>query len=106
MGYISQLYTTVFYNWGQIGNLLFVISSSWLLLDRDKVRTEKVIKLVLDNSVITWIVFAGSLIRGSCDFFAREKYRYIFPLAYSTNWFVTAYVFSLCSTSDSESIRS
>lgn len=76
---------------GQIGNILFVICSSWFLLDSKGVKIEKALKLLLDSMLISIVVFLGFVISGQ-NFTFKEIIRQILPDLFSNMWFVPVYV--------------
>lgn len=76
---------------GQIGNILFVICSSWFLLDSKKVRIEKALKLLLDSMFISTVIFLGFVISGQ-NFTFKEIICQLFPDYFSNMWFVPVYV--------------
>lgn len=81
---------------GQLGNIIFVICSSWFLLDSKKIKREKAITLLLDSQTISIIILsvfcvAGTLfhihIKYSSAFFVTN----LFPDLYENVWFVPTY---------------
>lgn len=98
-GNTIQIFLTILRNWGQIGNLLFLISSAWLLVDRKepRVRIEKIIRLMFDNAVIVWILLCVTMTVGKefrgYTLQPGELRKFLFPTAFSTNWYVTTYIF-------------
>ena len=76
---------------GQIGNILFVICSSWFLFNSKGVKIEKALKLLLDSMLISIVVFLGFVISGQ-NFTFKEIIHQIFPDLFSNMWFVPVYV--------------
>lgn len=88
-----QIYLAILRNYGQIGNLLFLISSAWLLVSQNRVRIRKIINLIIDNVAITWsLTFIAIYIFGY-KLQPNELRKFIFPTAFSTNWYVSTYIF-------------
>ena len=82
---------------GQLGNIIFVIASSWFLLDSKKVKNNKAIQLALNSQVISvgiMVVFVLSSlvlkfrINYSADFFLHN----IFPDLFEQVWFIPTYI--------------
>ena len=76
---------------GQIGNILFVICSAWFLVDNDRVKTDKVFKILLDTFLIS--VF-GLLIGTLCNvhFSKISIIKMLAPTISGLNWFVGCYL--------------
>lgn len=81
----------IFYSFGQIGNILFVICSSYFLLDSRHTKKEKAIKLLLDSMIISILIFVTFVICGYKVSGAGECIKNIFPDLYDNVWFVTTY---------------
>ncbi len=82
---------------GNVGNLIFVISSAYFLAGKSKVKGEKAVNILLDSQFISVIVlgltFALSrFITLSVKFDFRFVYENLFPDIFSKVWFIPAYV--------------
>ena len=88
---ISNITLEIMSNFGQIGNILFIICSSWFLVDSKKVKGEKVFKILLDSMAISVIILLSFIIVGY-DFTFGEIIVNIFPDFYGLLWFIPTYV--------------
>ena len=75
---------------GQVGNVLFVICSSWFLLDSKGVKFEKLLKILLDSMMISTIIFLIFACIGQ-QFSIKDVFYYVFPDIYYTLWFIPTY---------------
>lgn len=75
---------------GQIGDTLFIAVSAWFLSDSLKFKVYKVIHIVFD----TWIIsFLGLIIASRfLDLTIRDILHSLFPIKYNVNWFVGCYI--------------
>ena len=96
LGIAQELLGHLFNSFGMIGNVLFVICSSWFLADKGKASTGKALAIIYDASLISIAILAGFLIGG----YALNKntiLHQILPTVYQQNWFIPCYVvFYLC----------
>lgn len=76
---------------GTMGNILFVICSSYFLVDKTKSRTEKAINLLMDSTLISICILIGFLISGE-PLTWETILQQIFPDISGLNWFVPCYV--------------
>lgn len=73
------------YYFGQIGNAIFIVCSSWFLLDNSRVRSDKVRMIVTDSFVISigyLIIFLMVGIRITNKFFIKQ----FFPITFENGW--------------------
>ena len=87
----SKIITLGFIPFGTIGNVLFVICSSFFLADKTKTRTEKAIGLLFDSMLISICILFGFLISGESLSLKTIIYQ-ITPDLFKNNWFVPCYV--------------
>lgn len=75
---------------GQIGDTLFIMVSAWFLSDSFKSKAPKVIRIIFD----TWMIsFIGLLIASLfLDVRISEILHALFPIKYNVNWFVGCYL--------------
>ena len=76
---------------GQTGNLIFIICSSYFLIDSNNVKGNKVIKILLDSAIISVLVYFGFLI-GGYKFSFMESISHFLPDFFSNMWFIPIYV--------------
>ncbi len=81
---------------GTFGNLIFIVCSSYFLIDSKKAKKEKAINLLMDSQLISicfLIVFCitanllSANVKYSFEFFSNN----LFPDYYGTVWFIPAY---------------
>ena len=82
---------------GNAGNLIFVISSAYFLVDKSKVKPEKALTILFDSQFISIIILGvtfiiSRIVEISVKFDFRFVYENIFPDFFSKVWFIPAYV--------------
>lgn len=89
----QTLVLVFFRHFGALGNMIFIICSSWFLIGKKKVNKNKIFKLVIDVFVIS-IIYLG--IFYSFNGFFNLKWIHIkrsfFPTTYQNNWYITSYI--------------
>ncbi len=75
---------------GQIGNIIFVICSSWFLLDSKKVKPERVLKILFDSMCISILIFLGFVFAGY-KFSTNRIIQQLFPDIFFNVWFIPVY---------------
>ncbi len=76
---------------GGIGNVIFIISSSWFLIDDRELNKKKAWLIVCDTfsvSVIMFLIFTAFGVRIS----KLEVIKQFFPITFQTNWFICCYL--------------
>lgn len=81
----------LFRHFGQIGNILFIICSSYFLLDSKGIKLNKLLKILLDSMFISIIIFIFFVIFGY-EFSLTETIKQIFPDFFSNMWFIPIYI--------------
>lgn len=76
---------------GQCGNIMFIICSSYFLVDSKKIKLVKVIKILLDSAFISIIILLGMTIAGY-SFDSKTILMQIFPTFYYNMWFISIYI--------------
>lgn len=78
---------------GSTGNLIFIICSSWFLVESDKTSLSKVIELLFTTFIIS-VLYLGVIHYLFPSVVIPNKYIHqaIFPVSYGHNWFVSAYI--------------
>ena len=87
----SQTLSSIIVLFGPMGNILFVICSSYFLVDKTKSRAEKAINILFDSMVISISILIGFLISGE-PLDNMTIVQQIFTDVYQNNWFVPCYV--------------
>lgn len=76
---------------GQCGNIMFVICSSYFLVDSKKFRSDKTLKILFDSTTISVIVLLGMTLAGY-SFTLKTIIEQFFPDYFSNMWFIPIYV--------------
>ena len=76
---------------GQLGNLIFLICSSWFLSRSSKVKPQKILKMIADVWFISviWLIFC---LVGRIDVGWKNVIRSFFPNIFTNNWFIPCYL--------------
>ena len=92
----QTLVLVFFRHFGALGNMIFIICSSWFLIGKKKTNKNKIFKLIIDVYAIS-ILFL--IIFYSFNAFFNLKWMYIkrsiFPTTYANNWYITCYILFL-----------
>lgn len=89
---INNLLLAIFRHLGSIGNCIFIICSSYFLLDSSKVNKKKILRLVIDSFIISVSIFLVILIFGNYNISLTETIKSFFPITFNVNWFLTCYI--------------
>lgn len=81
----------IFIYFGQIGNILFIICSSWFLFNGKGTNKSKAIKILLDSMFISIIIMVIFIIIGQ-KFTIYEIVRQVLPDIFGNMWFIPIYV--------------
>lgn len=76
---------------GYIGNTVFIICSSWFLLESKRIKKEKMTNLIADTWVLTVISIIFFVAIG-CNIPTKVMLKSFFPITFNMNWFVTCYI--------------
>ncbi len=87
----NRIFLNFMFSFGQIGNIIFIICSSYFLQDSKKTKKEKAINILLDSCFISIIIFCGFL-AGGYQFTFGQAIKQILPDLFSNVWFVPVYV--------------
>lgn len=87
----QELILLFFRNFGQVGNLIFIICSAWFLSDSQKLKKEKISCMIADSFMISVIYLAVFFIYGIKLSFGKAI-QLVFPLTYEVNWFIMCYL--------------
>ena len=76
---------------GLIGDVIFIVCSSYFLLDSKKMKVGKVALMILNTLVISLLFMAVILALGY-KLSPMEIVRQVFPTVFNNNWFVSYYI--------------
>ncbi len=88
---IQNMILVFFKYLGQIGNAIFIICSSYFLLDNNKINAKKVLYIMADVFFISIAFLIVFLLLGY-NLSSKELIKQIFPTTFKNNWFVTVYL--------------
>lgn len=88
---ISVLMCIIIRYLGQLGNTIFIVCSSYFLIDSSRVKPEKVLTLLGINLSVN-LIFALIFIVNGVEITLKELIRSFFPTILANNWFVTCYI--------------
>lgn len=77
---------------GNIGVILFMLISGYFLIDSDKFKLKKLVKLILQVFFYSITVYGIFCLCGLVEFSAKDLLLSLFPIVTKQYWFVTAYV--------------
>lgn len=86
----SHLFLILFRHFGQIGNCIFMIVTSHFLCDRNNVKSEKLIRLIVDSFVFSITVLMLFFVAG-VHLTAKEIVAQFFPITFDNLWFIGVY---------------
>lgn len=88
---ITYFITQLIYYLGKIGNVCFLICSSWFLVDSNKIKLNKISSMLSDVWVFSVLFLLLFMYFGvDCSF--GDKIRCLFPTIFGNNWFITCYL--------------
>lgn len=76
---------------GSIGNVLFIICSSYFLTESNNVKMKKIIKMVLETFIISVSILFIFLISG-LQISLKDIIKQFFPILFQNNWFIGCYL--------------
>ncbi len=87
----QRLILVFFLYWGQLGNGIFIICSSYFLLDSKKVKANKVLYILADCAFfsIAWLIV---FLLCGYKFPTSTIIAQIFPVTFAQCWFITCYI--------------
>ena len=88
---INVFVLMIFQYFGNLGNLIFIIASSYFLSNIEKSDKKKTFKLGLNTITISLIYLAIYLI-ANINLSKKEIIKSIFPITFQNNWFITIYL--------------
>ena len=76
---------------GLIGDVIFIVCSSYFLLESRKMKIGKVVSMILNTFVIS-LIFMTVFLSLGYKLSTFETVRQIFPTVCQNNWFITYYI--------------
>ncbi len=91
---IQKLILTMFRYLGSIGNCIFIICSSYYLLESKRIKIGKIINLIINATVISSIImiFYRYVLNIDNIFSSKELIKMVLPVLFSSYWFITVYI--------------
>lgn len=80
---------------GSVGNAIFMVASTWFLVDNDKTNLRKVKQMIADNQIIS-LIFLAALCIGGYQVSLKIAVKQAFPFFFGTLWYITCYVLYYC----------
>ena len=88
---IYELILIVFRYLGGFGNVIFIICSSYFLIDNDNVKISKILSVVFTSFFISICFLAiGMMMKLNLEFTVIIKQ--FFPIIFNNTWFITCYI--------------
>lgn len=87
----QQFILLIFRYLGQVGNLIFIISSAYFLLDSKKVKIQKAMYMFVDVfaiSMINVVIFVALKVNVKTDCLIEQ----FMPITLKNNWFISTYI--------------
>lgn len=88
---ISEFILIVFKNIGQIGNIIFIASSAYFLLESQKTKVEKIVNIIMDCFIIS-ITYLLIYVLAGIDISMKEILKQFLPITFKNNWFIGCYI--------------
>lgn len=82
---------TILRCFGQIGNVIFIVCSSFFLTDSSKIKNNKIIGYILDSFVIS-ILFLIVFLAIDINMSMKDVIKSFFPITFQNNWFIGCYI--------------
>lgn len=87
---LEQFILIIFRNIGYIGNIIFVMCSSYFLLDKNQVKIKKIWYMIMDSLTISIIYLI--LYFFIYDIPTKDILKQFLPITFQTNWFIGCYI--------------
>ena len=87
----QQFILLIFKYLGQVGNLIFIVSSAYFLIDSKKVKLQKIMYICVDSFIISMIFFAiFTALKVPID--SECLLKQFMPIIFKNNWFISTYI--------------
>ena len=87
----KELVIILFRYFGQVGNYIFVVASSYFLLEKSQINKKKILYLIMDTWSISLITLA-SFFLAKAELSMNQIIKSLMPLTFSNNWFILTYL--------------
>lgn len=87
---IETFIMIIFRNMGYIGNIIFIMCSSYFLLDKTNIKAKKVWYMIVDCLVIS--VIYAMIYYFIYNLPIKTVIKQFFPITFQTNWFIGCYI--------------
>jgi len=77
---------------GNIGTILFVLISGYYLINSEKVKIKKLLKIIFQVVFYSSLIYIVLVLFKFNDFSLKEFIKVIFPISFKEYWFATAYI--------------
>ena len=92
---INNIVLAFIRQFGALGNMIFLISSIWFLIDKNKNYKKKILTIILDIFVISIMSLISFMIFYKGNISIKHIIESIFPTTFANNWYMTCYIFLL-----------
>lgn len=79
---------------GSVGNAIFMVASTWFLVDSDNTSFKKVKNMIADNQLISLLFLSVMFFIYTISI--KEVIKQVFPFLFATLWYITCYVVYYC----------
>lgn len=86
----SNIIFNIFVHFGYIGNVIFIVCSSYFLLDSKRAKAKKVSLMIINTFIVS--LFLLFLTRINNPLSIIESVKFIFPLTFTKYWFISCYL--------------
>lgn len=88
---INEFILILFRYLGMIGNIIFVMSSAYFLIDSKKINMRKICYIIVDCFVIS-VAFLAICLLTKIDISGKEIIKQFMPITFQNNWFICCYL--------------
>ena len=90
---IQIILLKLFRYFGNVGNIIFIIASSYFLINKKSVvKSQRIFNMLLDSCLISITIFFGFIIFGGGSLSALDIVKQFLPDLFFNVWFIPAYV--------------
>lgn len=92
---INNIVLAFIRQFGALGNMIFLISSIWFLIDKNKNYKQKILSIIIDIFIISVASLLLFMIFYKGDISIKYIIKSIFPTIFANNWYMTCYIMLL-----------